>query len=121
MSGAAHLLGVHANTVRAWTDQGLLTCLRINARGDRRYRHQEIDRFLVQARSQVPVGGDPRPALTMARVPALAARADHNRRVTAVLDEVARLCASATTFDRLIADVAIVLTSGGLRGGGTRR
>ena len=33
-NGAARLLGVHANTVRAWTDQGRLTCIRINERGD---------------------------------------------------------------------------------------
>ena len=53
VQGAAGLLGVHANTVRAWTDQGLLTCLRINSRGDRRYRHDEIDRFLSRAKVDV--------------------------------------------------------------------
>jgi diguanylate cyclase (GGDEF)-like protein len=42
------MLGVHANTVRAWTDQGVLSCLRINRRGDRRYARQEIARFLAQ-------------------------------------------------------------------------
>ena len=35
---AAALLGVHPNTLRAWTDAGRLTAYRINARGDRRYR-----------------------------------------------------------------------------------
>jgi excisionase family DNA binding protein len=34
VTAAARLLGVHANTVRAWTDQGRLPCLRINERGD---------------------------------------------------------------------------------------
>ena len=35
---AAALLGVHPNTIRAWTDAGRLPAFRINARGDRRYR-----------------------------------------------------------------------------------
>jgi diguanylate cyclase (GGDEF)-like protein/excisionase family DNA binding protein len=48
VSDAARLLGVHANTVRSWTDQGVLACLRINRRGDRRYSRQEIARFLAQ-------------------------------------------------------------------------
>lgn len=43
------MLGVHANTVRSWTDQGALTCLRINGRGDRRYVRQEIARFLAHS------------------------------------------------------------------------
>jgi diguanylate cyclase (GGDEF)-like protein/excisionase family DNA binding protein len=46
VTGAARRLGVHVNTVRAWTDQGRLSCLRINSRGDRRYRVEEIERFL---------------------------------------------------------------------------
>jgi diguanylate cyclase (GGDEF)-like protein/excisionase family DNA binding protein len=45
---AARMLGVHPNTVRSWTEQGVLTCLRINRRGDRRYARQEIARFLAQ-------------------------------------------------------------------------
>ncbi|MFO1540354.1 MAG: diguanylate cyclase domain-containing protein [Chloroflexota bacterium] len=43
---AARLLGVHVNTVRTWTDQGRLACVRANARGDRRYRRDEIAAFL---------------------------------------------------------------------------
>ena len=49
VAGAARLLGVHANTVRAWTDQGRLPCLRINSRGDRRYPAAELRRFLSEA------------------------------------------------------------------------
>jgi diguanylate cyclase (GGDEF)-like protein/excisionase family DNA binding protein len=45
----ARLLGVHANTVRSWTDAGLLACLRINSRGDRRYRRGDIEAFLEHA------------------------------------------------------------------------
>jgi hypothetical protein len=43
------LLGVHPNTVRAWTDQGRLRCLRINERGDRRYRAADLQAFLHEA------------------------------------------------------------------------
>lgn len=51
---AARLLGVHANTVRSWTDAGVLTCLRINSRGDRRYRRNEIEAFIEHAGDQRP-------------------------------------------------------------------
>jgi diguanylate cyclase (GGDEF)-like protein len=47
---AARVLGVHANTVRTWTDQGILPCLRINQRGDRRYRAEDLRRFLDHAK-----------------------------------------------------------------------
>ncbi len=45
---AASLLGVHPNTVRAWTDAGRLTAYRINSRGDRRFRHDDVERLLVE-------------------------------------------------------------------------
>ena len=45
---AAALLGVHANTIRSWTDAGRLTAYRINARGDRRFRHDDVMRLLVE-------------------------------------------------------------------------
>jgi diguanylate cyclase (GGDEF)-like protein/excisionase family DNA binding protein len=49
VSGAARVLGVHANTIRAWTDQGRLPCIRINDRGDRRYRTHDLSSFLDEA------------------------------------------------------------------------
>jgi diguanylate cyclase (GGDEF)-like protein/excisionase family DNA binding protein len=45
---AAALLGVHPNTLRAWTDAGRLTAYRINARGDRRYRRADVERLLAE-------------------------------------------------------------------------
>jgi diguanylate cyclase (GGDEF)-like protein len=45
------MLGVHANTVRAWSDAGRLRYYRINARGDRRYRMSDLQRFLAAAES----------------------------------------------------------------------
>ncbi len=46
---AARLLGVHPNTVRAWSDAGRLRYYRINPRGDRRYRLGDLHRFLAAA------------------------------------------------------------------------
>jgi diguanylate cyclase (GGDEF)-like protein/excisionase family DNA binding protein len=43
---AAEVLGVHANTIRAWSDAGRLRYYRINPRGDRRYRLSDLQRFL---------------------------------------------------------------------------
>jgi diguanylate cyclase (GGDEF)-like protein/excisionase family DNA binding protein len=48
---AARLLGVHPNTVRAWSDAGRLRYYRINSRGDRRYRLGDLQRFLSAAQS----------------------------------------------------------------------
>jgi diguanylate cyclase (GGDEF)-like protein/excisionase family DNA binding protein len=45
---AAALLGVHPNTLRAWTDAGRLTAFRINARGDRRYRRADVELLLAE-------------------------------------------------------------------------
>ena len=44
---AADVLGVHPNTVRAWSDAGRLRYYRINPRGDRRYRLSDLQRFLA--------------------------------------------------------------------------
>ncbi len=46
---AAHVLGVHSNTVRAWSDAGRLRYYRINPRGDRRYRLSDLQHFLAGA------------------------------------------------------------------------
>jgi excisionase family DNA binding protein len=46
---AARLLGVHPNTVRAWSDAGRLRYYRINPRGDRSYRLGSLQRFLAAA------------------------------------------------------------------------
>lgn len=60
---AARLLGVHPNTVRAWSDQGRLRFYRINPRGDRRYRLGDLQRFLAAAeRSSTPADRSASPA-----------------------------------------------------------
>ncbi len=54
------MLGVHPNTLRAWSDSGRVPCVRINGRGDRRYRLAELRAFLDDGaiRSQ-PAHGRP--------------------------------------------------------------
>ena len=56
---AAHVLGVHPNTVRSWSDAGRLRYYRINPRGDRRYRLGDLQRFLATAlESEANADGD---------------------------------------------------------------
>lgn len=42
----ARLLNIHINTVRRWSNQGVLRTYRIGARGDRRFRREDITNFL---------------------------------------------------------------------------
>src|SRR6476659_4180606 len=59
---AARLLGVHPNTVRAWSDAGRLRYYRINPRGDRRYRLGDLQRFLAAAENVPDPGARPQGA-----------------------------------------------------------
>ena len=47
ISEVANLLHVHPNTVRTWSDNGLLKAYRVGYRHDRRFRVQDIDKFLT--------------------------------------------------------------------------
>ncbi|MBI2762348.1 MAG: GAF domain-containing protein [Chloroflexi bacterium] len=60
---AAEVLGVHPNTVRAWSDSGRIRHYRINPRGDRRYRIGDLNRFLAATAvgPELDPGGVPRP------------------------------------------------------------
>jgi diguanylate cyclase (GGDEF)-like protein/excisionase family DNA binding protein len=120
---AARLLGVHPNTVRTWSDAGRLRYYRINARGDRRYRLGDLQRFLAAA-EKAPTEGrggfgvgrrhpdhgghgaaahvatrdglpDFRGALT--RVDPL--DAERHRRDLALLDRIARLTVAGAQLD----------------------
>jgi excisionase family DNA binding protein len=42
----AELLHVHINTVRRWTEKGILKAHRVGTRGDRIVSQQHIDQFL---------------------------------------------------------------------------
>ena len=47
ISEVARLLNVHINTVRRWSNQGALKSYRIGSRGDRRFRQEDINLFLI--------------------------------------------------------------------------
>lgn len=44
----ARLLHIHSNTVRRWSDRGIIRAYRITRRGDRRFRREDIARFLAE-------------------------------------------------------------------------
>ncbi len=44
----ARLLNIHINTVRRWSNQGILNTYRVGSRGDRRFRREDITSFLSQ-------------------------------------------------------------------------
>jgi excisionase family DNA binding protein len=43
---AAEVLGVNPETLRRWDRQGRFKAIRIGKRGDRRYRKDDIEKFL---------------------------------------------------------------------------
>ena len=44
----AGLLRVHPNTLRRWSNEGRIRAHRISPRGDRRFKREEIARFLAE-------------------------------------------------------------------------
>ncbi len=42
----ARILNVHINTVRRWSNLGVLKNFRIGPRGDRRFLKEDVDKFL---------------------------------------------------------------------------
>ena len=44
----ARLLHVHPNTLRRWSNNGRIKAYRITSRGDRRFKREDIARFLAQ-------------------------------------------------------------------------
>lgn len=44
-SDVARILSIHINTVRRWSNQGVLKSYRIGSRGDRRFKKEDIDKF----------------------------------------------------------------------------
>ena len=47
-SEVAQILSVHMNTVRRWSNHGVLKTYRINSRGDRRFEQEDVARFLSE-------------------------------------------------------------------------
>ena len=49
----SQLLHVHSNTLRRWSDQGVLKAYRIGPRGDRRFRPEDIAVLLLEQTREV--------------------------------------------------------------------
>jgi diguanylate cyclase (GGDEF)-like protein len=129
---AARLLGVHPNTIRAWSDAGRLRYYRINPRGDRRYRLGDLQRFLAAAQGGTneagPASMNPRrtfdrPTLellvgpdepeTSANVPAADIDRDHHRADLDLLADLARIGASVARTDAALAEAALAILDHG--------
>ena len=98
---AAEVLGVHANTVRAWSDAGRLRYYRINPRGDRRYRHSDLQRFLagLDAAGSAPLMDDPR-ATPRRRSLGAGNDIDEYKSMLGLVGELSALCGSAIRDSR---------------------
>jgi excisionase family DNA binding protein len=48
----SRILHVHPNTLRRWSDKGVIRSVCITPRGDRRFTYQDIDQFLTAMKSQ---------------------------------------------------------------------
>ena len=48
VSEAARLLYVHTNTLRRWTEQGIIRAYRIGPRGDRRFKAEDVNVLLQE-------------------------------------------------------------------------
>ena len=48
-NAVAQALNIHENTVRRWSDHGLLKVFRIGPRGDRRFKRKDIDSFRARS------------------------------------------------------------------------
>ncbi|HEX5148746.1 MAG TPA: GAF domain-containing protein, partial [Candidatus Limnocylindrales bacterium] len=112
---AARILGVHPNTVRTWTEQGRLPVLRINARGDRRYRVSDLEAFLQDAeQTPAPIGRRAERWRASDAGPGSAAGdlAARRSRELRVLGEVAQLTAHVTDLDTALHRICQLLREG---------
>jgi len=52
ITDVGQLLGLHISTVRRWDNSGILRAYHIGPRGDRRFKREDVDRFLREAKDQ---------------------------------------------------------------------
>jgi len=48
MREATRLLNVHSNTLRRWSDRGVVKAYRLGPRGERRFRREDIDALFTE-------------------------------------------------------------------------
>ena len=44
---AAEILNVHVETLRRWDKSGKIKAIRVNERGDRRYKPEDLEKMMV--------------------------------------------------------------------------
>ena len=49
------LLNVHPNTLRRWSDNGIIKVYRIGLRGDRRFKQDDVNSFLAGHRVNIGI------------------------------------------------------------------
>ena len=54
----SQILHVHSNTLRRWSDLGLIKAYRIGPRGDRRFRQEDITLMLLQESKGIPANSN---------------------------------------------------------------
>ena len=50
----SQILHVHSNTLRRWSDMGIIKAYRIGPRGDRRFRQEDITLLLLEESKSIP-------------------------------------------------------------------
>ena len=51
---ACRILCIHANTLRRWSEQGIVKTYRVGPRGDRRFRRNDIAALLIEKTGDSP-------------------------------------------------------------------
>jgi len=54
----SQILHVHSNTLRRWSDLGLIKAYRIGPRGDRRFKQEDITLMLLQESKGIPTNAN---------------------------------------------------------------
>jgi excisionase family DNA binding protein len=54
----SQILHVHSNTLRRWSDLGIIKAYRIGPRGDRRFRQEDIDLLLLEESKGLPINAN---------------------------------------------------------------
>lgn len=54
----SQILHVHSNTLRRWSDQGIIKAYRIGPRGDRRFKQEDIDLLLLEESKGLPTNAN---------------------------------------------------------------
>ena len=56
---ASRILNVHPNTLRRWSEHGIIKSYRIGPRGDRRFKLEDIDQLIAEQAEDKGTGAIP--------------------------------------------------------------